>query len=465
VLSLNQATWKLEPAVVTNAFRTGTKPTYRITTALGRTIRATANHKFLTFDGWRRLDELATGMTLALPRRLDCSAQQTMSNQELALLGHLIGDGCTLPKHAVQYTTREIDLAHTVAGLSTEVFGQAISPRVSPEHAWYQVYLSPTKHLTHGVRNPIGVWLEQHGLWGRRSYEKFIPQEVFAQPVESIRTFLRHLWSTDGCINITPARPTPTVYYATSSKELACDVQTLLLRIGINARLKRVSQGGKGRDQYHVIVTGHDDLAAFVTIGAVGAYKQASLRHVAQYLDEHAANTNRDIVPNRIWRNLAVPAMVEIGLTSRQMQAQMGNAYCGTAIYKQNVSRSRALRLAQVVKSEEIARLAESDVYWDTIVSIEEDGVTDVYDLTVPGPHNFVADNIIVHNSIEQDADVVMFIYRDAYYDQESPDGNRTEIHIAKHRNGPTGVVDLIFIPELTQFQNAASRSIDLDTL
>lgn len=67
--------------------------------------------------------------------------------------------------------------------------------------------------------------------------------------------------------------------------------------------------------------------------------------------------------------------------------------------------------------------------------------------------------------SIEQDSDVVMFIYRDAYYDADSPEGNRTEIQIAKHRNGPTGVVDLIFIPELTQFQNAASRSVDLDTL
>ncbi|MBN1311850.1 MAG: replicative DNA helicase [Anaerolineae bacterium] len=65
--------------------------------------------------------------------------------------------------------------------------------------------------------------------------------------------------------------------------------------------------------------------------------------------------------------------------------------------------------------------------------------------------------------SIEQDSDVVMFIYRDAYYNPETSDGDRTEIHIAKHRNGPTGVVDLIFIPELTQFQNAARISVDLD--
>ncbi len=67
--------------------------------------------------------------------------------------------------------------------------------------------------------------------------------------------------------------------------------------------------------------------------------------------------------------------------------------------------------------------------------------------------------------SIEQDSDVVMFIYRDAYYDPETPDGNKAEIHIAKHRNGPTGMVELIFIPALTQFQNAARQTIDLDQI
>ena len=67
--------------------------------------------------------------------------------------------------------------------------------------------------------------------------------------------------------------------------------------------------------------------------------------------------------------------------------------------------------------------------------------------------------------SIEQDSDVVMFIYRDAYYNPETPDGNLAEVHIAKHRNGPTGVVNLVFIPELTQFKNAAAVNVDLDKL
>ena len=69
-LALNTETWKLEPRVVTNAFSTGRKPVYRLTTRLGRTIRATGNHKFLTIQGWRRLDELEPNTRLALPRRL-----------------------------------------------------------------------------------------------------------------------------------------------------------------------------------------------------------------------------------------------------------------------------------------------------------------------------------------------------------------------------------------------------------
>jgi replicative DNA helicase len=67
--------------------------------------------------------------------------------------------------------------------------------------------------------------------------------------------------------------------------------------------------------------------------------------------------------------------------------------------------------------------------------------------------------------SIEQDADIVMFIYRDKYYNPDTEQGDRAEISIAKHRNGPTGIVNLVFVPELTQFRNAASINIDLEEL
>ena len=60
---------------------------FRLRTRLGREIRATANHKFLAFDGWRRLDDLAPGMRLAVPRTLAGPTRQTMTDRELGLLG------------------------------------------------------------------------------------------------------------------------------------------------------------------------------------------------------------------------------------------------------------------------------------------------------------------------------------------------------------------------------------------
>ncbi|HEY9909383.1 MAG TPA: DnaB-like helicase C-terminal domain-containing protein, partial [Thermosynechococcaceae cyanobacterium] len=59
--------------------------------------------------------------------------------------------------------------------------------------------------------------------------------------------------------------------------------------------------------------------------------------------------------------------------------------------------------------------------------------------------------------SLEQDADMIMLIYRDEYYNPDTPDRGIAEINIAKHRNGPTRVVELIFEEQFTQFRNMAS--------
>ena len=58
--------------------------------------------------------------------------------------------------------------------------------------------------------------------------------------------------------------------------------------------------------------------------------------------------------------------------------------------------------------------------------------------------------------SIEQDADVVMFIYRDDVYNPDSPDRGTAELLISKHRNGPTGMVRLAFLDHYTKFANMA---------
>jgi replicative DNA helicase len=461
VWALNPETYRLEIMPVSHAFSTGVKPVYKMRTRLGREIHATGNHKFLTISGWKRLDELKPGEHLALPRQIPTAdREQSMSDAELALLGHLIGDGCTLPHHVIQYTTRERDLADTVANLAKEIFGEEVNPRISPERQWYQVYLSSTRRHTHNVHSAVTDWLEELTAFGLRSYEKRVPNKVFEQPERAIGIFLRHLWATDGSIQLVKGKKTrPIAYYATSSRQLAFDAQSLLLRLGINAILKCVPQNGKGRDQYNVIVTGKNDLEIFTQkIGAVGAYKQGRLREVQEYLEDRETNTNRDVIPNHVWRQHIVPAMQQIGMTTRQMQSAIATQYCGTGLYKQNMSRERAARVANVVQSMELQTLATSDIYWDSIISIEPDGEEQVYDLSVPGHHNFVANNIIVHNSLEQDADIVMFIYRPDQYEKDTVKQNVAEIIIAKHRNGPVGSVELVFRGAQAKFENAATR-------
>jgi replicative DNA helicase len=96
----------------------------------------------------------------------------------------------------------------------------------------------------------------------------------------------------------------------------------------------------------------------------------------------------------------------------------------------------------------------QSDAYWDEIISIEPDGEVEVYDLTVEKLHNFVANDLIAHNSIEQDSDIVMFIYRDEVYNPDTERKNIADIIVAKHRNGPVGEISLFFQSSQTRFSD-----------
>ena len=457
VAAINTETWKLEPCLVSRAFSTGIKPVHRLQTRLGRRIRATGNHQFLTVEGWRRLDELACGDLIALPRELAGPADATMTDDELGLLGHLIGDGCTLPRHAIQYTTKEPELAEIVASLARKVFGDQIAPTIRPERGWQQVYLSASTRLTHGRRNPVAKWLDGLGVFGFRSHEKRVPPEVFRQPPAGIAHFISHIWATDGCVWQRGERSA--IYYASSSEALARDLQSLLLRLGVTATLTKVAQRNSPRPQFHVRVTGAPDLRRFaLVVGAVGTRRRATLAAVLEQLERQgAAVTNRDVISRRVWSTLVQPAMAAGGMTTRGLQSGLATSYCGSTLYKSNLGRERAARVAEPVDSEPLERLAGSDVYWDRITAIDADGETAVYDLTVDRLHNFVAEDVIVHNSIEQDADLVMFIYRDEYYDKESEREGIADLIISKHRNGGLGTVELTFQKDYPRFMSYVS--------
>jgi replicative DNA helicase len=262
----------------------GVKPVFEISTGMGRNVRATADHRFWTRRGWVRVDRLHIGDHLGvavMPQSLE--AAQTISDDELALLGHVIGNGCILPRHASQYTTRHEDLAHLVADLAARVFGADVSPRVEfsnprAQSGWYNTFFASTRRHTHGVRSAVSEWAEWYGLFGRRSWERRIPERMFEQPEAAIQHFVRHLWVTDGSVGGRREDPQPHICYATSSEGLARDVQSLLLRLRLLTSISEVEQGPH-RPSFTVrLVGGKEGYERFLSLGTVGAYHQA--RHV-----------------------------------------------------------------------------------------------------------------------------------------------------------------------------------------
>ncbi|MGK7875413.1 MAG: replicative DNA helicase [Xenococcaceae cyanobacterium] len=101
-----------------------------------------------------------------------------------------------------------------------------------------------------------------------------------------------------------------------------------------------------------------------------------------------------------------------------------------------------------------LQRRASSDLLWDEITSISADSEEMVYDLTVEELHNFCVDGFVTHNSgaIEQAADLIALLYREDYYKPDSPERGIVEVNFAKHRNGRTGIVKLLFEKEYSRF-------------
>jgi replicative DNA helicase len=293
--------YKLVPGVLAQAWSTGEKPVYKITTTSGRTLRATENHPLRTYSGWRTVGELSSGDMIAVPRRIP---------------------------HAD----------------------------------------SMTSFVPRSRRVPQGWHAPAHQLW----------------------------------------------------------------------------------------ISGADQQRRFLgEIGVHGA-RAVNTGDALTALQGRRANTNVDVVPLEVWECVRT-AMAARGMTHRQLASALDTSYSGSAMYKSAMSRERLARVAGVVEHEELALLADSDVLWDRIKAIEPDGVAEVFDARVPGTHNFVANDIVVHNSgaIEQDADIVLFIYRNEYYHPEAIETKGiAEVAIAKHRQGSVGRVDLTFLPEFTLFSD-----------
>ncbi|GAA4853034.1 hypothetical protein GCM10023221_36120 [Luteimicrobium xylanilyticum] len=436
---------------LTHVFPTGVKPVFRVRLASGKEVEATANHPFLTYGGWTALGELEVGSRVGVPRHVPGPERcAEWDDRKVIMLAHLLGDGSFVKRQPIRYASideKNLAIVSEAAG----AFG--ITP-IRDDYAAARVTtlrLPAPYRLARGRGNPIAEWLDDLGLFGLRSHEKFVPEGVFHLPKAQIALFLRHIWATDGSVTVNANGQSGRIYYASTSRRLIDDLSRLFLRFGISTRLRTATAKADYRPGYTLDVSGLDDQRRFLQEIGVHGERGESAARLLEIIRDKQANTNVDTVPRQVWDDVK-ELLVERGMTHREFAAAIGTQFGGSTLWKHEPSRQRLGRIAAVLESEELEIMAVNDLMWDEIVAIEPMGEKQVFDATVVGTHNFIANGVALHNSIEQDADMVILLHREDAYERESPRAGEADLIVAKHRNGPTDVITVAFQGHYSRF-------------
>jgi replicative DNA helicase len=438
---------------MTNVFPSGRKEVFRLRLASGREVEATRNHPFMKLDGWTPLEELKIGDRVATPRRVPEPADtQRMHDSEVILLAHMIGDGSCVKNQPIRYAS--VDEANLAAvTVSAAHFGVTPVRDDYPAARVTTLRLRSPDRLARGRRNPIAAWLDGLGLFGRRSHEKFVPQAVFRAPNDQVALFLRHLWATDGSVRWEHVAGQAKINYASTSRRLVDDVAQLLLRLGIHAKIVHVSKSGY-RDYWQLCIDRAENQTRFLrSVGVYGA-RNRSVQAVLAQLAKRPGRPGSDTIPTEVWAKIG-EALAAKDITHRELSLAMKSSFA-TKTRRFAPGRSRLHSVAAMIDDEELHTLAKSDVFWERVVEITSLGEQDVYDGTVSGTHNFVANGIAAHNSLEQDSDVVILLHRPDAFDRDDPRGGEADLILAKHRNGPTKTVTVAHQLHLSRFANMA---------
>jgi len=456
--------WSIKTARPSAFVADGIKPTFKLKTALGKELEATAVHPLLTVKGWKRLENLKAGDRIAAPRALPFFGTKQWPEHEVKALAYFIADGCLTsscpsftnvnPKivadfkqaiHAFGHVritdeirndrapSYKVELERTPLKDLKDRFSHALSLlsetkrrklneltrrlglHVTSVYAWASASALPSSSfalsleeefpelpsLASAVRiNPVTTWLKDLGLFGKDAHQKTIPSTIFELSKENLALLLNRLFSCDGTAYVANCggRPFPVIAYSSVSKELIYQVQHLLLRFSILAKVrsKKTTCQGKTFFSFELEIHGKSDLIRFCQdIGIYGKEKAVS-EVIATALSTPGGWT-KDTLPLEIWDIIrekkgqrSWPSLFK----AKGLEAP-SNMHDG----KRSIRRDTLTKIATVLDDQELMNLAHSDVYWDTITSIESTGEKEVFDLSVEGTHNFVAADILVHNT------------------------------------------------------------------
>jgi replicative DNA helicase len=292
-----------------------------------------------------------------------------------------------------------------------------------------------------------------------------VPAAFFSAPRTQVALFVRHLWGAGGCISW-DVEGGSCIYYVSSNRRLADDLARLLLRFNVMTRIAKV-RAGRVRHCYRLVVESPEDQMRFLDgieiPGAGGRIAELARERGRDARDAQAAAQ----VPGEVWERLrgameGAPSRLRdtelaAGVRGRASgSGSPGRGFRRGALLKDAPAQHPLAQVATILDDADLEMVATNDVFWDEIAAVDSIGEQPVYDATVPGTHNFVANGISLHNSIEQDSDVVILLHREDAYERESPRAGEADLIVAKHRNGPTATVTVAFQGHYSRFVDMA---------
>jgi deoxycytidine triphosphate deaminase len=378
--------WRLKPAKVSDFIPQGTREIFELRTRAGLRIRATANHPFRMLKRWVALSDLRAGDRIAVAREIPIFGKTPIPDWEATLVGLMISEGqCDTPGHSPTYTTADpamvtlLESAMAASGLGQITYKGRYGYRLVNRKGRGGI---PERNRAH-------EWLKNLEL-NVGAGDKFVPQIIFTAPESSVRLFLQALFSGDGSIYYSD-RSIFLEYYS-KSRRLIEDVHHLLLRFGVFS-LIREKITAIGTRACKIQITDKDQILRFAQrIGfSPGSAKQRLLAEevLPMIAAQPKCKSNFDTLPSEAWAVAGMAARVG-GLSLNALDIHPDA--------RQSMPISAASRVALMTGDLYVAPLVDGPV-WDEIEGIEPVGSEEVYDITVPTLHNFVANDFVVHNS------------------------------------------------------------------
>lgn len=375
----------------------GKKPCWKLRTRTGRTISSTGNHLFLTDRGWLPLESFKPGDWIAVPSTLPTNVAEHsgISDAELKLLAYLIADG-GIGNGAVVFTKQDPVIVDEFKACVNEIFPTVRI--VNYAEIAYRLVKADDES-----KNPCKIWLNNFGLWRKVSAGKFIPPIVFSSSLRQQAVFLSRLFACDGWFHVRPDSGAE-IGYCSASYELAEGLVHLLLRFGIFSSLRE--RNVNSVSYWTVDIRSWEGVRRYIRLIGMTGIKGAMLDEMLDTAPSNTVNAH-DRIPTTLVTPI-VKSLQKQGLTTTQIT---GSSERRIRLNRYDPSRFLVNEYAENTDSQALHQLANSEIYWDQVAEISYDGEHETYDLSVPGYLNFVANDIIVHNSIVLSTDALHFAF------------------------------------------------------